>query len=109
MNHILLYWNHICVLHKQEKIFLTNLKERLKKEGIQLEVRYFGLGYPEHMSDYLAREDAILPDIIVSADLEVFEDRRIFQKFERDLYPARNWVKLRKNTALEYKTRGSCL
>ena len=78
MTHILLYWNHICVLHRQEKAFLDGLTQKLLSDGIQLEVRYFGLGYPEHMSEYLARPDAVLPDLIVSADLEVFEDPDIF-------------------------------
>ena len=80
MRHILLYWNHICVLHRQGKTFLDALAQRLLSDEIQLEVRYFGLGYPEHMSEYLARPDAILPDLIVSADLEVFEDTDIFCK-----------------------------
>ena len=75
MTHILLYWNHICVLHRQEKAFLQELAGRLHREDIELEVRFFGLGYPEHMSEYLARPDAVLPDLIVSADLEVFEDQ----------------------------------
>lgn len=97
---ILLYWNHICVLHKQEKVFLAGLTERLKEEGIELEIKYFGLGYPEHLSEYLAREDAILPDLIVSADLEVFEDSRIFGKIKNDLYPVRSWIELRDSPAL---------
>lgn len=88
MTHILLYWNHICVLHRQEKAFLQELAGRLHREDIELEVRFFGLGYPEHMSEYLARPDAVLPDLIVSADLEVFEDRAIFSKMEPELYPA---------------------
>ena len=92
MTSILLYWNHICVLHRQEKAFLEDLAQRLRGDGIRLEVRYFGLGYPERMSEYLARPDAILPDLIVSADLEVFEDLRIFSKFKSNLYPAADWV-----------------
>ena len=60
MTHILLYWNHICVLHRQEKAFLQELAGRLHREDIELEVRFFGLGYPEHMSEYLARPDAVL-------------------------------------------------
>ena len=87
MTSILLYWNHICVLHRQEKAFLEGLAQRLRKDDIQLEVRYFGLGYPEHMSEYLARPDAVLPDLIVSADLEVFEDPLIFSKLQPELYP----------------------
>ena len=101
MTHILLYWNHICVLHRQEKAFLQELAGRLHREDIELEVRFFGLGYPEHMSEYLARPDAVLPDLIVSADLEVFEDRAIFSKMEPELYPAADWVSLRESPALD--------
>ena len=41
MRHILLYWNHICVLHRQEKTFLDALAQRLLSDEIQLDVRYF--------------------------------------------------------------------
>lgn len=109
MTSILLYWNHICVLHRQEKAFLEGLAQRLRGDGIRLEVRYFGLGYPEHMSEYLARPDAILPDLIVSADLEVFEDLRIFSKFKSNLYPAADWVPLRQSPMLNAVQRGPCL
>ena len=44
MTNVLLYWNHICVLHNQEKAFLSRLAESLKAEEIALTVRYFGLG-----------------------------------------------------------------
>ena len=109
MTHILLYWNHICVLHRQEKAFLQELAGRLHREDIELEVRFFGLGYPEHMSEYLARPDAVLPDLIVSADLEVFEDRAIFSKMEPELYPAADWVSLRESPALDAVRRGDKL
>lgn len=109
MTRVLLYWNHICVLHKQEKIFLERLAGRLKAEGIVLETRYFGLGYPEHLSEYLARADAVLPDIIVSSDLEVFEDTRIFKKLENNLYPAAEWIPQRQGPALEAVRRGAKL
>ncbi len=99
MTSVLLYWNHICVLHKHEKLFLDQMVESLRKNDIELTVRCFGLGYPEHMSEYLARPEAILPDIIVSSDLEVFEDRRIFNKFRNDLYPATQWLPLKQDTA----------
>lgn len=72
-------------------------------------MRYFGLGYPERMSEYLARPDAILPDLIVSADLEVFEDLRIFSKFKSNLYPAADWVPLRQSPMLNAVQRGPCL
>lgn len=86
MKKVTLYWNHICVLHNQEKKFLEDIKNELLLEDILLEITYFGLGYPEHMSEYLAKPDAVLPDLIVSADLEVFEDKRIFEKYKEELY-----------------------
>ncbi len=109
MKHVLLYWNHICVLHRQEQLFLNELKEKLSQEEIDLEVRYFGLGYPEHLSEYLAKDDAILPDLIVSADLEVFEDPDIYSKLERELYPARNWLPLKEGLLLEKVDRSEKL
>lgn len=85
-----LYWNHICVLHKQEQALLEKLKLKLKQQNIELNITYFGLGYPEHLSEYLLREDAVLPDLIVSADLEVFEYDRLWQKIQHCLLPLNN-------------------
>ena len=33
MTSILLYWNHICVLHCQEKAFLEDLAQRLRGDA----------------------------------------------------------------------------
>ena len=105
MTHVLLYWSHICVLHRQEKLFLEQLTQKLRAQDIELEVHYFGLGYPQHMSKYLAQPNAVLPDLIVSADLEVFEDARIYQKLQPDLYAVENWVPLREIPSLEQVRR----
>ncbi|MGN1333180.1 MAG: hypothetical protein ACI4V0_10480 [Lachnospiraceae bacterium] len=109
MKNVLLYWNHICILHKQEKAHLERLAQRLLTEGISLDIRYFGMGYPMHLSEYLAKEEAILPDILVSADLEVFEDPRIFQRFSSSLLPAAQWLTLRKSEALKAIWRNEAL
>lgn len=109
MTNVLLYWNHICVLHNQEKAFLSRLAESLKAEDIALTVRYFGLGYPEHMSEYLARENAVLPDLIVSADLEVFEDARLMEKLRPTLHQSRDFVPLADSAALSCCERGAAL
>ena len=106
MTKVKLYWNHICVLHNQEKKFLDDLTKKLEMEDIELEVKYFGLGYGEHMSEYLAKDESVLPDMIVSADLEVFEDIRIFQKYKDDLYSVRQWIELEGGAALECVERG---
>lgn len=86
MKTVKLYWSNICILHKYEKEFLDNLTVLLKENNIYLEVSYFGIGYPYKLNEYLKREDAILPDIIVSTDLEVYEDQNIYSKFSNNLY-----------------------
>lgn len=102
MKKIVLYWNNICILHNQEKIYLEALKNQLLKHDIDLSIRCFGLGYPEHISDYLKREDAILPDLIVSSDLEVFEDSQIYsQKINSCLYPVADWFALKEGPLLQ--------
>lgn len=109
MTCVLLYWNHICVLHKQEKIFLEKLSEKLLQENIRLDIRYFGLGYPKHMSEYLAGSDAVIPDMIISSDLEVFEDPRIFHKFSDSLYDVSDWLPLHDGPALDAIRRDNTL
>ena len=88
MTTIRLYWNNICVLHRQELQFLNEIQEELRKDNIDLDITCFGLGYGRHMSDYLREEDSVLPDLVVSTDLEVFEDERIWNRFkEQGLLP----------------------
>ena len=90
MTTIRLYWNNICVLHRQELQFLNEIREELRKDNIDLDITCFGLGYGRHMSDYLREEDSVLPDLVVSTDLEVFEDERIWNRFrEHGLIPSR--------------------
>lgn len=95
---VTLYWNHICILHNFEKAYLANLQERLRSEGIHLVVRFFGLGYDEHMAAYLARDGAQMPDLIVSADLEVFECAKVFDALG-PLHDCATWLPL-KSTAV---------
>lgn len=51
------------------------------------------------MSEYLSREDAVLPDLIVSADLEVFEDARLMEKLRPTLHQSRDFVPLADSAA----------
>ncbi|MFQ9976854.1 ABC transporter substrate-binding protein [Clostridium cadaveris] len=86
MKTVKLYWSNICILHKYEKNYLENLILSLREKNINLEVTYFGIGYPYKLNEYLKKTDAILPDIMVSTDLEVYEDNNIYSKFSKDLY-----------------------
>lgn len=95
MTKVTLYWSNICILHRLEKQMLDEAIKTLAAQGIDLEVRHFGIGYPQRMAEYLAQPEAALPDLIVSTDLEVFEDARIFDRFRGELYPLREAFPLR--------------
>lgn len=109
MKDILLYWSNICVLHKQEQALLKKLTAQLAQEGIALTVRFFGLGYPQRLSEYMAQPDAALPDIMVSTDLEVYEDPRLFSRFESTLYPVAKWFSLKEEAGTQAVRRGDTL
>lgn len=88
---VVLYWSNICVLNKGEVELLKKVQSGLLLDGIDFEIKFFGLGYPTHMSDYLREDNAILPDIILTTDLEVFEDRRVFEKLKPTLIDCSKW------------------
>lgn len=103
-----LYWNHICILHNYEKQYMVRLAERLAAQGIDLEVTYFGLGYATHMAEYLLRDDAELPDIIVTADLEVVEHPRVAGRLT-GRYACEGWVPLKDTAAVRAVRRDETL
>ena len=107
---IQLYWNNICILHRQELVFLDRIRSDLRQKGLDLNVRCFGLGYSHHMSEYLMEPEAILPDIVVSADLEVFEDQRIYIRLaESGLHPLANCLPVKQAECVRRLHRSDCL
>ena len=70
MTNVLLYWNHICVLHNQEQAFLPRLAETLKADDIASNVRYFALRYPPHINASLALADSAPLHLLSHADLQ---------------------------------------
>lgn len=86
MRTIHLFWSNICILHQYEKKALEQLKNILREDNIDLQVTYFGIGCPQSLSDYFKQPDAKLPDLMVSTDLEIFEDQQIYQLFEHELH-----------------------
>ena len=101
MRKVSVYWSHICVLHRQEKLLLRQAAEALRNRGIEVEFHFFGIGYPQHMNEALREKDAEWPDIIVSADLEVFEDSRLRSRLEGELYPLRKRFPMREGLPWE--------
>jgi hypothetical protein len=95
MTTVTLYWSNICILHRWEKARLELATAILAERGIDLRTRYFGIGYPTRMAATLAEPDAEIPDLIVSTDLEVFEDCRIFNKFGDDLHELKELIPLK--------------
>lgn len=106
---IKLYWNNICILHRQELAFLEQMKADLKKKDINLSVTCFGLGYGRHLSDCLREPDSMLPDMVVSADLEVFEDSRIFGRFRERLHPLALRLPVKQEEGVPLLLRGDFL
>lgn len=96
MTTVKLYWSNICILHKQEQQHLKQVQALLKEKEIDLQITYFGLGAEWRMEEYLRQEDAVIPDMIVSTDLEVFEDYRIYDMLKENLYEIADWVPIKK-------------
>lgn len=103
-----LYWNHICILHNFEKKYLARFAERLAERGIDLEVTHFGLGYANHMAEYLAQDGAELPDVVVSADLEVFEHPAAVARLT-GRYACEGWMHLKDTPAVQAARRDATL
>ncbi len=94
MRKVTLYWSNICILNRMENEALAKVKDTLKKEHIDLEISHFGIGQSYRMADYLSKEDAVLPDIFVSTDLEVIENDGIFRQFKDNLVPIEEYLPL---------------
>lgn len=84
MRRVTMYWSNICVLHRYEKQHIENVKKQLAELDINLSVDYFGLGYPRKLAETV-KAAGEAPDIIVSTDLEVFEDPDIYGLFCHNL------------------------
>ncbi len=94
---------------KKEKEFINVTTEKLAGLGIELVVRYFGIGEGLHMNEYMEEDGAVMPDIIVSADLEVFENKHLFSKFSENLQNAFGMVEYRNTPALDVVYRSEKL
>jgi hypothetical protein len=79
------YWNNVCLLSSQEESFIKSVVE--SNEYFPFEFEYFGLGKPQSMTQRI-KEDIntgkINGDIIVSTDLDVFQNQNIAQFFYKD-------------------------
>lgn len=108
MRTVNLYWNHICIMHNFEKQHIARVCERLALRGIDLRVTFFGMGYDSHMSSYLRKDGVVLPDIVVSADLEVFECAPIAEKLG-SCHKAASWIECKDTPAVRAAVRGESL
>jgi hypothetical protein len=72
-----MYFSNICILGRMENAALRRLAEDVKGFGVNLDARLFGLGQEYYLHRYFKQEPA-LPDILISTDLEVFENNAVF-------------------------------
>jgi ABC-type lipoprotein export system ATPase subunit len=70
------YWNNICLLRKREEAFLAGY-------GEGLDITYFGLGTPRKLRERIKRDleetGGVRADVIVSTELDIFQDRRLLR------------------------------
>ena len=79
------YWNNICLLSNLEESFIKSAIE--SNQYFPFDFEYFGLGKPQSMTQRI-KEDIKLGkingDIVVSTDLDVFQNQNMAQYFYMD-------------------------
>jgi len=77
MKKIKVYWNNICLLRRAEENFINEYA----KHGLDIEIEYFGLGMPQKLREKIAVDlgqyNEPQADVIVSTDLDIFQDKRL--------------------------------
>lgn|GEM_PF-1180714 len=76
------YWNNICLLSSIEESFIKERQTKL--ENFPFYFEYYGLGRSSSMTAKIKedlKEGQIKGDIIVSTDLDIFQDRDIVKHF----------------------------
>ncbi len=96
------YWNNICLISRLEEKYI---KEEVGKSGMNIQFEYFGLGREKKLSEQIRTErdnGEINADIILTTDLDVFQDKRLlfneienFENLEHmgSLFPVRKEIK----------------
>jgi hypothetical protein len=85
-----LLWSNVCLLSVQEQKHLADAAARLKGAGIELVAEYYGLG-KEDLSERV-RRSGFDADIMVSTDLDVYEDRALYDTFRDSLLSIRDML-----------------
>ncbi len=83
-----MFWSNVCVLGRQEVRHVEEAAKRLREKGIELTTTFFGLGQEEGLAEFVSRTEETA-DLMISTDLTMFEDERIFGTFRERLIPAR--------------------
>ncbi len=106
MTHILLYWNHICVLHRQEKAFCRSWPGGCT--GKTLSWRFvFRLGIPGAYVGVSGPAGCGAPRPHRFGGSGGVRGSGHFSKMEPELYPAADWVSLRESPALDAVRRAT--
>ncbi|MDR1470775.1 MAG: ABC transporter substrate-binding protein [Spirochaetaceae bacterium] len=70
------YWSNICLLRKSEEAFLADYAG-------ELDITYFGLGTPHKLREWVKSDlddtGRVNADVIVSTDLDIFQDTRLLR------------------------------
>ncbi|SCY75965.1 ABC transporter substrate-binding protein [Alkaliphilus peptidifermentans] len=91
-----IYWNNICLLSAMEETFIKQQSNKYNYFPFTFE--YYGLGKPYSMTEKIkadVREGGIKGDIIVSTDLDVFQDRAMAKDFKSDFQQTNSLFRIR--------------
>lgn len=95
-----IYWNNICILSRYEENYLKDKLDAIKhKYNIDFQIEYFGLGKEKKLSEKLKEdiENGNMADVIISTDLEIFENNEIYEKYKDKLQDLDNVFSLKDN------------
>lgn len=91
------YWNNICLLSTKEEEYINNSLEKF--ENREIVVEYYGLGKEMALKEKVIEElneGIINADMILSTDLDIFQDKNLIPSLKDNLAVTKNLAPLRK-------------
>lgn len=92
------YWNNVCLLSTWEQKYISDFLKKCEKEN-NIIFEYYGLGRKMPLSEKIVEElsqGTVKADLIVSTDLDIFQDRSLLTSVNYSLSHNKNLLPVRK-------------
>ncbi len=92
------YWNNVCLLNPKEMAYIDKSLKASEKENI-ISFEYYGLGKKMSLRDKVIEDlcrGTIEADLIISTDLDIFQDKNIIPRINNNLSSASKLLSVRK-------------